>query len=228
MVGHLPLEQGILGSNPSPATTVFDILEKMKQQVLIIRGGTTFDNYENYLFYLKNREINLDRLKIRKSWKNRIDVDLGENFEIFLPEMPNGMNARYEEWKMWFERILNFLNNDLILIGSSLGGIFLAKYLSENNISKKLKAVILVSAPFDDIINGKSLADFKLPNLLSNFSKQCNNIYLIQSEDDTDVPFEQVNKYKKALPNAKLIIFEDRGHFSQENFPEIVDLIKEI
>lgn len=200
----------------------------MKQQVLVIRGGETFSNYDDYISYLKNREISLDNLKTKKDWKNRMEADLGEDFEVFLPEMPNKRNARYLEWKIWFEKIIDILDDDLILLGSSLGGIFLAKYLSENKISKKIKAVILVAAPFDDSNNEESLIDFKLPNSLLNFSKQCKSIYLIQSRDDVLVSFEEFEKYKKALLSAKVIIFEDRGHFSQETFPEIVEIIKQI
>jgi predicted alpha/beta hydrolase family esterase len=200
----------------------------MKQQVLIIRGGETFDSYEDYISYLKNREIGLDNLKMKKSWKNRMENDLGEDFEVFLPEMPNRRNARYLEWKIWFEKIIDILDDNLILLGSSLGGIFLAKYLSENKINKKLNAVILIAAPFDDSNNEESLTDFKLPNSLEKFTEQSENIFLIQSKDDILVPFEEVEKYKKALPRAKVIIFEDRGHFSQEIFPEIVELIKQL
>ena len=200
----------------------------MKQQILIIRGGETFSNYDDYIFYLKNRDIGLDNLKTKKGWKDRMESDLGEYFEVFVPEMPNKRNARYLEWKIWFEKIIDILDDDLILLGSSLGGIFLAKYLSENKISKKIKAVILVAAPFDDSNNEESLIDFKLPNSLLNFSKQCKSIYLIQSRDDVLVSFEEFEKYKKALLSAKVIIFEDRGHFSQETFPEIVEIIKQI
>jgi len=30
------------------------------------------------------------------------------------------------------------------------------------------------------------------------------------------------------LPDAKTLIFKDKGHFRQETFPEIVELIKNI
>jgi len=196
----------------------------MKQQVVIVRGGETFANYEDYISYLENEKIDLDDLKTRKGWKNRIQTDLGENYEVFLPEMPNRRNAHYLEWKIWFKKIIDILDDNLILVGSSLGGIFLARYLAENKINKKLKAVILIATPFDDL----NLTDFKLPKSLLNFSNQCENIYLIQSKDDTLVPFEQVEKYKKALPMAKVIVFENRGHFNQETFPEIIELIKQI
>lgn len=200
----------------------------MKQQVLIIRGGETFSNYKEYISYLKNKKISLNDLKTQKGWKYKMANELGEDYEVFLPEMPNRRNSHYLEWKIWLEKIISILDDDLILIGSSLGGIFLAKYLSENKVSKKIKALILISAPFDDSNNEESLIDFKLPNSLLNISKQCKNIYLIQSKDDNIVPFDQVFEYKELLPKAEIIIFEDRGHFSQETFPEIVELIKQI
>ena len=106
----------------------------MKQQIIVIHGGTTFDTYKNYLSFLKNREIKLDRLKSNRDWKDNLQEKLGENFEVLSPRMPNGTNARYKEWKIWFERIIPFFGKNIILLGHSLGGIFLAKYLSEKNI----------------------------------------------------------------------------------------------
>lgn len=200
----------------------------MKQQIVVIHGGTTFDNYEDYILYLKNKEISLDKLKFRKDWKDSLGEELGENFEILSPRMPNGTNARYEEWKIWFDRIIPLLNNDSIFIGHSMGGIFLAKYLSENDISRKIKATILVAAPFDDEDSEESLGDFKLPLSLSKFTKQGGTIYLVQSKDDPVVPFAQLAKYKQALPEAKTLILNNGGHFKQETFPEIIELIKKL
>lgn len=198
-----------------------------KQQVLLIQGGSCFDNYTDYISYLKTgRKIDLDRLKIRKTWKNTLDTKLGDNYQVFLPEMPNKLNAHYKEWSIWFSRIINLLDNNLIIIGHSLGGIFLAKFFSKNIINKKIKSLILISAPFDKA-GDESLADFVLTKPLTLLSKQCQNIYLIQSKDDKVVPFAQVKKYQEQLPNAKLISFEDRGHFNQDSFPKLIKLIKE-
>lgn len=198
----------------------------MNQQVIVIHGGTTFDTYKDYISFLKNREISLDKLKSSGDWKNTLAEELGENFEVLLPRMPNGTNARYKEWKIWFERIIPFLKKDVILIGHSLGGIFLAKYLSKNTISKKIKATILVAAPFDDANSEESLADFKLSSSPAKISEQSGIIYLIYSKDDPIVPFEQLEKYKQALPNSKTIILDNREHFNQEAFPEIIKLIR--
>lgn len=200
----------------------------MKQQIIIIGGGTSFENYQDYISFLKNHEINFDKLKSGKGWKDSLEEDLGENFEVLLPRMPNPTNAVYEEWKIWLERIIKLCGDDLIFIGHSLGGIFLAKYFSENIISKKIKAVFLVAAPFDDANSEESLIPFKLPDSLAKFEEQCKNIYLLQSRDDVLVLFEEMEKYQKSLPSAKPYIFDGRGHFNLDTFPEIVKLIKEI
>lgn len=200
----------------------------MKQQILVIGGGSTFPSYEDYISHLKSKEINFERLKARKDWKDSLQEVLGESFEIFVPRMPNVTNARFEEWKIWFKRIVSKLNENLILIGHSLGGIFLVKYLSENKLHKKIRATILVASPFDDKDSEEPLAEFSLNSSLDGFAKQAGEIYLVQSKDDPVVPFNQFEKYKKALPDAKTLILDGMGHFNIESFPEIVDLIKNI
>lgn len=203
----------------------------MKKQIVVIHGGTSFKTYKDYITYLKTKKIDIEKLRPHKDWKDSLKSELGKNYEILMPRMPNGTNARYEEWKIWFERIAKVLNNGLILIGHSLGGIFLAKYLSENIFSKRIDAVILVAAPFDDT-NGadslESLKDFKLPLSLKKFAQQVGKIYLVYSKNDPVVPFTHLAKYQQRLSSAAAVIFENKEHFNQETFPEIVKLIKTI
>jgi len=200
----------------------------MLQQILIIHGGTTFDTYEEYISYLKNKETDPERLIVHDYWHSTLAKELGSDYQILLPKMPNASDARYQEWKIWFERIVRLLEDNFILIGHSLGGIFLAKYLSENTIKKTIKATILIAPPFDDSGSGESLTDFKLPTSLERFSGQGGKIYLFHSKDDPTVSFEQLEKYKKSLPKAESIIFTDKQHFNQENFPELAKLIRKI
>jgi hypothetical protein len=198
----------------------------MKKQIVAIHGGRSFDTHEEYIFYLKHHEVNLDKFKFKKDWKDSLEKELGDGFEVLLPRMPNGFNARYEEWKIWFERMSPFLNDGVVLIGHSLGGIFLAKYLAENELTQKIRAVLLVGAPFDDAGGEESLKNFKLPQSLEKFDKQRGKIYLFHSEDDPVVPFGELGKYQKSLSNAEIKVFKDRQHFNQESFPEIIDVIK--
>ena len=140
--------------------------------------------------------------------------------------MPNSKNARYPEWKIWFEKTFHLLSEEVVLIGHSLGGIFLAKYLSENSFPKSISQLHLVAAPYDTEVIKDSLADFALNNTVEKVSEKVKNIFLYQSKDDTAVAYEDVLKYKKDLHEAELIEFENRGHFTQEDFPELIERIK--
>lgn len=197
----------------------------MKKQIVIIHGGETFSAYEDYLKYLKNYEIDFEKLK-RKRWKDNLAEELKNDFEIIRPQMPSPRNAKYQEWKIWFEKFFPILRDSIILIGHSLGGMFLAKYLSENNFPVKINQLYLVAAPFDGNRDKYSLTDFKLSVSLKNIEKQISKIFLYHSKDDPVVPFSDLEKYASELPSAKKIIFKDRDHFSQEEFPELVERIK--
>ena len=176
--------------------------------------------------YIQSIEFDLEKIRPRKDWKDSLADELGDGFDILAPRMPNANDAHYGEWKIWFEKILALCDENIILIGHSLGGIFLAKYLAENTTAKKIKATILLAAPFDTEGCDESLGDFILPKSLDNLAKQGGKIYLLHSKDDPVLPFEQVGKYQVVLPEAKVMIFEDRGHFKMEKFPEMVDLLK--
>lgn len=142
--------------------------------------------------------------------------------------MPNKQNAKYAEWKVWFETMVSCLESEVIFIGHSLGAIFLPKYLSENKFPKTIRATFLVAAPYDDKDVEYSLADFNLTNNLADFQKQGGKIFMYHSEDDPVVPFADFQKYQSLLKGATFRIFKNRGHFDQEEFPELVKDIKEL
>ena len=199
----------------------------MKKQVVVIHGGDTFSTYKEYISFLKNYKIDFGRLK-KRGWKEGLSEKLGRGFEVLAPKMPNARNARYFEWKIWFRKFLPHIRNRVVLVGHSLGGIFLAKYLSENRFPKKIKGVFLVAAPHDDKDSDHSLADFVLPRNLKRLEKQSGRIFIYHSKDDPIVPFTDFKKYVKALARARAAAFKNRGHFAQEEFPEIVKDIKSL
>ncbi len=197
----------------------------MKKQVILIHGGTAFDTYKDYLSFLKRQKIDLERFRQEK-WASSLRVKLGRSFDVLLPKMPNPANAKYEEWRILFRKIAPALKNNVVLVGHSLGAIFLAKYLSENKFPKKIRATFLIAPPYDDKNMEESLGDFKLPKGLKRLEKQGGKIFLYHSEDDKVVPFSHLGKYKKVLPNATVRKFKKKGHFSQASFPELVKDIK--
>lgn len=185
-----------------------------------------FESYDEYFSYLQNYKIESLEYFRRKGWKPFLEKGLGENHEVILPNMPCKENAKYAEWKIWFEKIIPFLEDDVVLIGHSLGGKFIAKYLSEETFSKKILATILVATPFNR--SRREHADFILPNSLAMLEQQGGKLFLYHSTDDPVVDFSELAKYQVALPNAITRIFGDRQHFNQESFPELVSDIKSL
>ncbi|MEK7572471.1 MAG: alpha/beta hydrolase [Patescibacteria group bacterium] len=199
---------------------------KKKTQLFIIHGGNTFRNEKEYLHYLKTRPISLEK-RVRY-YEDYFDKTLERNFEIIRPRMPLQDYAKYKDWKIYFERHIPYLRNNVILMGGSLGGIFLAKYLSEHKFPKKILSTYLICPPFDNTLPGESLAGgFKLKPNLSLLEKQAGNLYLLFSKDDDVVPVSHAKKYASKLKQAKIVIYESKnGHFKISKFPEVVRMIK--
>lgn len=198
----------------------------MKQQVLVIHGGWPFIADEQYYAYLKSRTITLDDLRPRAEWKKKLSEDLGKDFDVLLPSMPNKFAALYRDWSLWFVKILPLLNDGVILVGHSLGGLFLVKYFSENIVSKKIKALIVVASPFGD--NDPDLASFNFTSSFNQLEDQINALHLVYSEDDDVVPIERAQKYQEVLPSAQLHRLNGYKHFNSQSVPEIVELIKSL
>lgn len=197
-----------------------------KTQILMIHGGMTFKNQKDYLHYLKTRDIPF--VKGEKWSDSYLSKKLGKDFELSRPRFPLAENARYEDWKIHFEKFLPYLKGKYILCGGSLGGIFLAQYLSENKLPKKALSVYLICPPFDGSLTGEDLVGgFKLPKDLSLLEQNTKNLYLMFSKDDDCVPVAHAEKYRAKLKKAEIIIYESKnGHFKITEFPEIVKMIK--
>jgi predicted alpha/beta hydrolase family esterase len=200
---------------------------KNKPQIFIIHGGMTFKSQKDYIDFLKNRSISIEK---KITWSaDYLDKKVGKDFEIIRPRMPLQDNAKYEDWKIFFQRHFPYFRNNIVLIGSSLGGIFLAKYLSENKFPKKILSTYMICPPFDNTVQGEDLVGgFKLGADLSLIEKNSKNTHLMFSKDDESVPVSHAEKYRAKLKNSNIIIYESKnGHFKIPEFPEIVKMLKE-
>jgi predicted alpha/beta hydrolase family esterase len=203
----------------------------MKQQIFYIHGGSSFTNYEAFLISLKTKTVrDLPNEEQIKKWPSTLREELGESYQVFMPGMPNSQNAKYEEWKIWFERHFEYLDDELILVGWSQGGYFLSKYLIENETPFIIKALFLVAAPYELAdFKGEDGGDFVFDtSRVGELAKKAARIVIMHSKDDFCVPYEHSLKYKSSLPEAELVTFEDKNHFLVEELPELVDMIKAI
>jgi uncharacterized protein len=187
----------------------------MPRNVIIVHGGDSFDTYQHYLSSLTQSSVrfrdNTDK------WKSTLQYALGDSYNVLIPEFPNKQNAQYLEWKIIFDKIHSYINEQTILVGHSLGGIFLTQYLSEHPL--KISQLHLVAAVYGKEGSFISPKDF-LPIQVSSQS-----VHIWHSIDDTVVPFDHALSLKKAISKAELHQFVGKGHFNQTTFPELIEVI---
>lgn len=201
----------------------------MKQQVFYIHGGSSYSDYDAFLDSLRSDiPRDLPSLPKVKRWTDTFREDLGGEFEVFMPQMPNKWNAKYQEWKLWFERHFEYIQDEVILVGRSQGAYFYVKYLLEEDLPFSVKALVLLAAPFEpDDFGGEDGGDFAFDtDDLEKLPEKVSNIHILHSKDDFVVPYEHALKYQKALPAVNFHTFEDKNHFLVEEFPELIQLIK--
>lgn len=204
-----------------------------KQQVFYIHGGSSYSNYDDYLSDLRKQPLqSAPDEEIVQKWPHSLRTQLGESYQVLMPQMPNKQNARYEEWKIWFERHFEFLDKEVIFVCWSLGGVFMTKYLSENSVPFTISKLFLLAAPFDYFVSDDCKEDggdfYPEVTRVPDIGNAVDNIYILHSKDDFVVPYEHALKYQEALPQASLVTFEDKNHFLVEELPELVDLIKKV
>ena len=194
------------------------------RQILFIHGGNSYPTHEEYLEDLRSSEIDYERLKYSKRWREWIAEQL-PNDDVLLPIFPNGTNAQYEEWAIYFEKILPFLKDGYSLVGHSLGGMFLAKYLHYNTLPVKARQIILIAARYGESAEDSS-GSF-LVESATGVEKSAREIHLFHSTDDLVVDYDSLARFASDIPSAKLHSFTDRGHFNDTTFPEVLDILKQ-
>lgn len=199
------------------------------QQIVFIHGGTTFDSYERYIDNLKTKTVYKDRLAYQPMWFHLLDKTLTSPVEVLLPSMPNKQNASFEEWGIWFDRLQEVIEDDAILIGHSLGAIFLAKYLASNILKSPAKAVMMLAGPYSND-EPEDLGGFSIEprDDLENIYKSTKDVIMVHAPNDPVVNINEQHRYKKALPMAEYLQLDGPDHFMRPEFPEMVEMIQSV
>ena len=194
-------------------------------QILFIHGGESYSSYDAYITDLATTAIDYDRLKYHRRWRDWIADQLSSEDDMLTPTFPNGSNAQYDEWVIYFEKILPFLQEDSILVGHSLGAMFLAKYLHTHTLPFRARRIVLIAAQYGargDETDGSFVVDSA-----SGIERSCDEIHLFHSEDDPVVPYSNLQKMANDIPEAILHSYTDQAHFNSSTFPDLLVLLQQ-
>ncbi|MEX0896052.1 MAG: alpha/beta hydrolase [Patescibacteria group bacterium] len=155
-------------------------------------------------------------------------AELGEEFEIHYPILEDPEAPTDEMWQSLLSKAFRERGNDeCVLIGHSLGGSSLLKYLSERNSDIKIAGLFLIAAPYwgEEDWN---VEEYKLAKNFAEKLPEIPSMQLFHCQDDPIVPFNHAHVYKKALPQAKLHALNGDSHAFTNGLPELVDAIRNL
>jgi serine hydrolase len=136
---------------------------------------------------------------------------LGKEYDVRFPQMPDESKPDTKTWKTKITRELEDLDGSIILVGHSVGGSTLLKYLSEGNIVKPIAGLFLLAAPSWDEDNW-NFDDLKLPRDLEAKLSRIPQIFLYHNRDDEIVPFRHLALHAARLPRAIVRESNRGGH----------------
>jgi len=170
-----------------------------------------------------------------EGWYPWLKKELGKNgFEVFVPVMPNTDEPKIEEWVDFLMNLVGEPDENTYFVGHSIGCQTILRYL-EKLENKKIGGAIFVAGWFnlsdleteEEKIIGKPWIE--TPIDFNKIRMTTNNFVAIFSDDDPVVPLKENKKMFSEKFNAKIIIEQNKGHFSEEDgikeLPIVLDSI---
>jgi hypothetical protein len=146
--------------------------------------------------------------------------ELGPNYEIRYPAMPDEDSPDHTAWSLRLGRELAAMGEGVILVGHSAGAATLLAFLAHTKPQQKLAGIFLIAAPFCGD-GGWDCGDFELPKDLSTRLPEGLPLFLYHGSDDEIVPVSHVNLYAKALPRAVVRRLDGRNHQLNDDLCEV-------
>jgi predicted alpha/beta hydrolase family esterase len=147
---------------------------------------------------------------------------LGSDYSLQYPQMPEEDNAPYAAWQAEIEARLAGLNGPVALVGHSVGGSVLLKFLCERPHVPRIAGVFAVATPYWGADEGVwQWEEGTLPADAA--SKLAGNWPLIfyHSRDDAVVPFAHLALYAAKFPRATLRTVDGRDHQYGNDLTEV-------
>lgn len=135
--------------------------EKKRKNVLIISPGRTESSvkYAQLIYYFQNQNFDVVSIEHR-----------GQGFSPrLLPDNDKGYVKEFTDYVSDFSQLVEIVDEQLsvdgniYILGHSMGGLITTRYLQSENVSQKIKSVVLSSPMFE--INSKRVAQFLLEKL---------------------------------------------------------------
>ena len=160
---------------------------------------------------------------IDRNWYKSVKKELeNSGIRVVLETMPDPVLARKEFWLPFIERHA-LQKEEVVLIGHSSGAVAILRYLETH----KAEGAIIAGACVTDLGDDMEKASGYYDSAWQWESIKKNTGWIIQfaSRDDPYIPIEE-ERYINEMLNTEYHEFEDRGHFMDDDFPELVQELR--
>ena len=160
------------------------------------------------------------------NWFPRLKAKLEEKrYRVFVPQFPTPEGQSLETWFKVFKNYSEHMGRDSILIGHSLGGVFLLKLLETLAAPVNIAAFIGTPIGIQPIRNYDSDFAFAAFNFAwSNIRAKARCFIVFQSDNDPYVGLANGEKLAKEL-GVSLSFIPNAGHLNAESgYTKFVEL----
>jgi len=155
-----------------------------------------------------------------------LQEQLGSDYEVLAPDMPDPDHPRYLPWRDQIEQELGKLDADVLIIGHSLGGSMLLKYLAEGTYHRPIAGMFLVAVPYWGKQDWE--LEYAVPEDFASHLPPIRQLFLYHSRSDEEVPFASLRRYQEKLPQATVRVLDGKQHSFTEGLPLLAQDIKRL
>ncbi len=141
-----------------------------------------------------------------------LQEQLGPSYEVRYPRMPLDDDAAYGEWADAITSALPPAGEHVVLVGHSVGGSVLFRYLCEAPVEVSVTGLFAIAAPFWGADDFWDWDEARLPEGAAEKLAAVPRVVLYHARDDEVVPFAHLDLHAARLPQAVMRPIDAGGH----------------
>jgi len=147
-------------------------------------------------------------------WYPWLKSELEEDgYDVMVPAMPETEEPKQILWVPHLAEIVGEPDDELVLIGHSVGCITILRYLEGLPEGVRVGRVVLVAGFTDDLGFDELKNYFQSSIDWSAIRSHCSKFVAIHSDNDPFVPLGHADVFKEQL-DAEVVVEHEKGHFS--------------
>ena len=167
----------------------------------------------------------------KENWFPWLAEKLSDYYDVYVPSFPTPENQELSKWMDVFEKYMDKVSAESIIVGHSLGVPFILNLLEAKEVY--FGGAFLVAGFAKELgierfdrINSSFIHEFDWPSI----RRKCSHFVLFHSDNDPYVPLSYGEEMAERL-KGELIVVEGASHFNAKSgyttFPLLLEKIRE-